>query len=288
MKFNICIVQPDNNVHSMAFWELAELLLYSLRDLNYRAEIELNKTDSNARNILIGFHLLDFKYAKQVPGNTILINVEQFLGGVVDNEKFRMNFLEWVKFFEVWDYSHQNLEVFKKMGLANIKYLQLGYQKELTRIKKRSLQDIDVLFYGSINERRAKVLDAIKSLGLNVHTIFGIYGKSRDDLIARSKIVLNLHYYESQIFEVVRVFYLLCNSVPTIGEVNTNTLIAEPFKDAIIGSKYKYLAETCLELIQNPQLAEEKGAAGFDIFKKYPQKLYTESLLEGHTVNSTQ
>lgn len=281
MKFNICIIQPKDYVHSMAFLELAELLLYSLRDLNHNVEIQVNKIDSYAKNILIGFHLLDIEYINQVPKDTILVNVEQFLGGIVLTENFHKNFLAWAQSFEIWDYSYQNIDALKKMGLNNIKYLKLGYQKELTRITKSECKDIDILFYGSINDRRAKILDQLKSFGLNVHAIFGVYGKPRDDLIARSKIVLNLHYYDSQIFEVVRVFYLLCNSAATIGEINKTTLITEPFKTAIIAASYEELVETCVQFAQNPSLAEAKGSEGFDIFKKYPQKIYTESLLEG-------
>jgi hypothetical protein len=78
---------------------------------------------------------------------------------------------------------------------------------ELSRIKIKVVKDIDVLFYGLINDRIAKILGDYKCSGLNIHTSFGIYEKDRDDLIARSKLVLNLHYYDSEIFEVVRVFY---------------------------------------------------------------------------------
>ena len=40
MKFNICIIQPQGYIHSLAFLELAELLVYSLRDLNHDAALQ--------------------------------------------------------------------------------------------------------------------------------------------------------------------------------------------------------------------------------------------------------
>lgn len=280
MKFNICIIKPENYDHSMAFWELAELLQYSLRDLNHTAEIQFNKTDSNAKNIILGFHFLEIKFAELVPKNTILINLEQVLGNLQWPKHFHKNFLDWTKSFEIWDYSPQNIDAFKKIGLTNVKYLKIGYQKELTRIQKKDTQDIDVLFYGSINERRSRVLDAIKIHGFNVHVVYGVYGKARDDLIGRSKIVLNLHYYESQIFEVIRVFYLLCNSIAVVGEINETTEVAEPFKNAISGVQYENLVETCAYLASNPELANVKAATAYEIFKQYPQKKYTEFLLE--------
>jgi hypothetical protein len=275
MKFNICIIQPKDYIHSMAFWELAELLLYSLKDLNHQAIIQFNKINTDCKNILIGFHLLDIKYVSQIPKDSVLINAEQFLGGTPWNE----NILQWIRSFEVWDYSTQNIDYFKEMGLKNIKYLQLGYQKELLRIHKSPNQDIDVLFYGSINDRRSRVLETLKSSGLNVHTSFGVYGKDRDDLIARSKLVLNLHYYDSEIFEVVRVFYLLANSIPVVGEINPSTVISDLYKNAVYGASYQDLANACIQLVNDEVARDLQAKKGFELIKQYPQKLFTQTLI---------
>jgi hypothetical protein len=275
MKFNICIIQPQGYTHSLAFLELAELLVFSLRALEYKAILQFNKIDNDAKNILIGFHLLDIKYVSQLPKNSILINVEQFLGGTPWNE----NILHWIQSFEVWDYSTQNIEFFKAQGIENIKYLELGYQSELSRIEIKAVQDIDVLFYGSINDRRAKVLDALKSSGLNVHTIFGIYGKDRDDLIARSKLVLNLHYYDSEIFEVVRVFYLLSNSIPVVGEINPATLVSDVYKNSVLGVPYQELVNACIRLIKDDQARDMQARKGLELIKQNPQHIYTNKLL---------
>ena len=275
MKFNICIIQPKDYIHSMAFWELAELLLYSLKDLNHQGIIQFNKIDTDCKNILIGFHLLDIRYASQLPKDSVLINAEQFLGGTPWNE----NILQWIRSFEVWDYSTQNIDCFKEMGLKNIKYLQLGYQKELSRIHKSPAQDIDVLFYGSINDRRSRILESLKSSGLNVHTSFGVYGKDRDDLIARSKLVLNLHYYDSEIFEVVRVFYLLANSIPVVGEINSSTVISDLYKNAVYGASYQELANACIQLVNDEVARDLQAKKGFELIKQYPQKLFTQTLI---------
>jgi len=275
MKFNICIIQPKDYVHSMAFWELAELLLYSLHDLNHQAAIQFNKIDTDCKNIVIGFHLLDIKYVSQLPKNSVLINAEQFLGGTPWNE----NILQWIRSFEVWDYSTQNIEFFKAQGIENIKYLELGYQSELSRIETKAVQDIDVLFYGSINARRARILDDLKGSGLNVHTSFGIYGKDRDDLIARSKLVLNLHYYDSEIFEVVRVFYLLANSIPVVGEINPSTVVSDIYKNSVLGVPYQELVNACISLIKDAQARNLQGRRGFENMRRFPQKLFTLNLI---------
>ena len=62
-------------------------------------------------------------------------------------------------------------------------------------------------------------------MGINVKALFGVYGRERDKLIARSKIVLNMHHYSSQIFEIVRVFYLLTNRKAVVAECNARDAI---------------------------------------------------------------
>jgi hypothetical protein len=51
-----------------------------------------------------------------------------------------------------------------------------------------------------------------------VHHAYDVWGPARDELIARAKVVLNLHYYEAAIFEQVRVSYLLNNEALVISE----------------------------------------------------------------------
>ena len=54
MRYNICLIKPDQYIHSLAFIELAELLLYSLQELGFEVQIQFNELDNNACNILIG------------------------------------------------------------------------------------------------------------------------------------------------------------------------------------------------------------------------------------------
>jgi hypothetical protein len=113
----------------------------------------------------------------------------------------------------VWDHTLRNIEKWKAMNRLHApSHVPLGYVPELSRIKASQAQDIDVLFYGSLNERRTAILNALKNAGLKVHTVFGVYGEQRDESIARCKVVLNIHFYETRVFEFVRIAYLLANS----------------------------------------------------------------------------
>jgi len=267
LDYNICIV---HFAHSMAWWELAELIYYSLSELGFNVSIQHRKMESNCRNIIFGAFVLEPEFIKKVPSNSIFVNTEQLY---LDDQKsmWPSDIYEWAKNFETWDYSDKNIEKFIHEGINGVKKLELGYQKELNRIISTNNQDIDVLFYGSLANRRNKIINDLRAEGLNVKAVFGVYGKERDDLIARSKVVLNFHHYNSHIFEVVRVFYLLSNSKAVVGEVNDSTSIDKTFLNCIKAAPYKGLVNACKILVNDKTervLLENKS---FDVFSKIPQ-----------------
>ena len=277
MRYNICLIKPDQYIHSLAFIELAELLLYSLQELGFEIQMQFNQLDDNARNILIGCHLLDTALIKSVPKSSIIINTEQIYA---DFTNWNLPIMEWVKHFETWDYSERNIIKFHELGLERIKHLKIGFQKELVRIPKSSVQDIDVLFYGTMNERRITVVNLLKAAGLKVHTAFGIYGPERDQLISRSKIVLNNHFYHSHIFEIIRVFYLMTNSVAVVGEVNPSTSIDPIYLNGIYGVPYLDLHKACLELLEDSARRTKLRQNALETIQQFPQKKFTAELLD--------
>jgi hypothetical protein len=185
-----------------------------------------------------------------------------------------------VKNFEVWDYSTRNIEKLEEIGVNKVKLFKIGFQKELARLDKSKKKDIDVLFYGSVNERRRDILDKLVAKGLTVKTLLGVYGRERDELVERSKLVLNHHYYNSQIFEIVRVFYLLTNSVAVVGEVNESTSIDTMCREGIYAAKYDDLVAGCIELVKDDSLRQRIQVKALNSISKYPQKLFTQEALD--------
>jgi hypothetical protein len=140
-------------------------------------------------------------------------------------------------------------------------------------------QDVDVLFYGSIGPRRKRVLDALASRGLQVKTLFGVYGAERDRWIERSKLVLNMHHYDTGIFEIVRVFYLLTNAVPVVGEVNESTVIDPFFRDAVAAVDYAHLVDTCATLARDEDARQALALRGRQRLESRPQSSFFQPLL---------
>jgi hypothetical protein len=269
--YNICLVRPPGNVHAGAFLELGELLMYSLRELGAEAELTDGIRPAST-NILIGCHLLDASLIPRGPKSTIILNTEQIY---LDDRPWNAQIFEWIRHFRVWDYSERNIEKMRSMGVHDVRHLKLGFQKELRRIPKLRDREFDVLFYGSANDRRARVLDGLVEAGINVKYLFGVYGAERDEVIARSRLVLNHHFYKSEIFEVVRVSYLLTNSVAVVGEVNDTTSIDDIYRSAITAAPYDGLVEACTRLVKDDALLARAEERAYDLFSKHPQSVYT-------------
>lgn len=104
---------------------------------------------------------------------------------------------------EVWDYDEQNIEVLKLIR-PDVKLHVLKPYKDWS-VYKSVEKDIDILFYGSMNEHRAKILNELKKK-YKVVILNSWDGLVLDSYIIRSKVLLNLHfYYESSMQEQARM-----------------------------------------------------------------------------------
>lgn len=275
MFYNINKIIPSNYKHSDTFIELIDLLYYSLQDLNHNVTINNNAFVDNASNIIVGGHLIDRDHIKNVPPNSILLNTEQLNSCYAE---WKNNILELAHNMQVWDYSTKNIHTLNLHNLNNVKHLHIGYHEKLNRIQPKT-KDIDILFYGSINKRRDTILNTLKKLGYNVQTLFGIYGAQRDEYISRSKLVLNIHYYEEQIFEIVRVSYLVNNQIPVISEINSTTAIEDIYKPIIINTSYEDIVSTCIEYLSNDFKLQEHTIKAFNYYKSLQQLIFIKNIL---------
>ena len=274
MNYNICIIKPKNYPHSDAFWELAELLTYSLRDLENDVVMCISEIFADRQNILFGAHLLtDF----DLPPSTIIFNTEQLSNG---SEKWVQRIINLGKKYIIVDYDDNNIKFLQQNGCKKVHKFQIGFHEKLNRIPRRKNKDIDVLFYGSAKERRRNLLNEISNSGLKVKHLFGVYGAQRDEYISRAKIVLNCHHFEAKIFEIVRVHYLVNNNIPVVSELHPATKI-EPFWSSIInGVKFENIAAECKRLSNDESIRKQSSEFAFNKFQEKPQSAFTKELIK--------
>jgi len=276
MDYNICLISPNEYEHAGAFTELAELVCYGLQDLGFDSHVTINHFESSAKNILIGFHLIDKSHIPQIPSSSIVLNTEQLAGS---EPLWHDNILAFAQHFEVWDYSDTNLSYWNSHGIHHAKRLKLGYHSKLQRITPAPEQDIDILFYGSTNERRVHILQQLREAGLKVESRFGEYGASRDALIARAKVILNHHYYDSKIFEIVRVFYLMSNAKAVVCEVSADTHFDDAYRTGVYAAEYDGLVAACMRLVQDHDLRHKTEQQALATIRQMPQADFMRDLL---------
>ena len=205
-RYSIWIVSPPNYLHSHAFDEVAIGLHAGFRALGLDAEVVHDSSRLGDVTIVLGCNLLKAVAPPPPDKRLILFNLEQI---TPNSAWLTQDYLALLGRYPVWDYSQGNIAELARMGIK-AQHCGIGYAPELTRIAPAP-EDIDVLFVGSVNERRLIVLKQLAAQGINVDARFNLYGAERDAFVARARIVLNVHFYDARLFEIVRVSYLLAN-----------------------------------------------------------------------------
>lgn len=121
---------------------------------------------------------------------------------------------------EIWDYDKLNVEYLKQHSVKVDRLMPLLYSSKLERIERRENPEIDVLFYGMINERRFKIFQLLQSQLYGKIKLAWIYGDSEmDKHLANTKVVLNLHAAEPwNRQEQGRLFYPIINGITCVSE----------------------------------------------------------------------
>lgn len=268
--FNIVLVQPDGYVHAMALHEIALLLQYSFESLGVASRYQANNLDASATNVILGYQTLN--HASEIPEcDFIIYQFEQ----LSDREGwFRPEYLEMFgRAREVWDYSEENIAFLNARGITNTRLVPLGFHEKLQAIQPLNT-DIDILFYGCLNDRRRKVLEEISTFA-SVHALFGTYGIERDKMIARSKIVLNIHFYEAQIMEQPRISYLLNNRRFVLSETSP----VNRYGDALATAPIDRMIEATRYWLERSDEREAMAQRGYEYFRQRPMTEYLRSAI---------
>lgn len=262
-KVNIVLatsLKPKYQFHTQCFAEISNLLKYGFEDIGYEV-IFAPKLRHDCINVILGYHLLD---GKKLPAgyNCVIYQLEE----LTEEQDWHLKIQETLHSdCVVWDFSEQNVEYLSQKGINAI-YKPLGFHERMKQIQHKMKKDIDVLFYGSKNERRIKVLKALNEK-CNLKVLFGVYGEERDSWIARSKIILSLYYYEAKMFDDIRMAYLMNNKVFTIVEDSPY----KKYDDVLVFAAYDEIVDACEYFLNNDQLRSMVANKTHSVFSEYPE-----------------
>lgn len=263
-RYCITTATPPTFPLYRGFDDVAFSLYAAMRRLGRDVVMTRGEYKPGRQHIVLGANLLVHPSFASLapPPDSILYNLEQVFPG---SQWWPREACEFFSRYPVWDYARQNIEQLRAWGIE-ARYVPLGYVPELTRIAPAAEEDIDVLFVGSMNERRAAIVHQIRGLGIRVEVPHEVYGEARDKLYARTKINLNLHYYEARVFEQARVLYLLANNRFVISESGCDPEEEKPFEPAAAFVPYDSLVTTVQWYLAHPAERLRKGALGSSTF----------------------
>ncbi len=276
-KMHICILSPSNYSHSSAYDELAAQICYAARELGYDVNVKKNEFYRDRLNIILGAQHLPKTERGKLPPNAVVFNTEQLQAC---NSAWRDNILQVDSRVRFWDYSDRNIDTLSREGRSNIFKFEFGYQRQLDRIVQAREKDIDVLFYGSISTRRQEALGLIERAGVRVKRLFNVYGRERDSYISRARLVLNLHAYEDQILEIVRISYLMINGIAVVSEKNQNTECNEALSTGICCAPVEALPAELTRLLAEPLLVRDLEFRSREVIQRRSQSSLMRGLLQ--------
>ncbi len=261
------------NEHGAIFNEVIELLVEAVRESGLPMKVSRNEFFKGSLNVVVGH--VAFKQSAEmetvrkagIPYVVVQLEALDAEAGFLKQYPSYVDVLRGA--MQIWDYSEGNVAFLKWMGLENVRYIPIGFGKNLERIVAKESRDIDVMFYGMVNTRRRKVLEGLVARGVRVEFFVG-YGAKRDELIGRSKIMLNMHQFELGRLEQVRISYLLNNRCFVVSE----TADENPYGEGGVYSGYEGLVETCVKYLR-PEMEGERARiaeAGYEALKGFPMK----------------
>ena len=186
------------------------------------------KDDKSNNVIICGAH--DFSRTQSIDlykkkfDKVIVFNQEPLTA--TQRQFMHKGYFAWLKQAdEVWDYDEQNIEVLKLIR-PDVKLHILKSYKDWS-VYKPVEKDIDILFYGIMNEHRAKILNELKKKKKYKVAIIQTWdGRVLDSYIMRSKVLLNLHfYYESSMQEQARMIRWIGSPCRIISEKSHNNYL---------------------------------------------------------------
>ena len=224
-------MQPQGYIHSQGFLDQARYARYQFRRLGAEVTVGKNRLREDSINIIFGAHLgfapdLKDRYA------CVFFNLEQLGEG---GARVSQEYIRLLSTSAAIDYDERNLAAYGcKPG--DVPVVTFGYAPYLASEDPIPLEErpIDLLFFGSMNERRKALIQRIEACGWSV-SIFDkpLYGQERDHFIRQSKAVLNCHFYETSRFEQARAFTVLSLGTPMLSEKRHSTTAPAAFERSV-------------------------------------------------------
>jgi hypothetical protein len=177
-------------------------------------------------NLIIGAYFLPSSEIEKIYKSEIKyinINTEIMSNGMLNYNPAKVDFSgSYVPLIHngitAWDVVIDNISEYEKFGVEG-HFLRWGYHPKLREIDHTRQKDLDFYFFGSLSERRRRVIHSLQAAGLRGIADGDCPYYVRNDRIARAKVQLNLIQDEKYTHvNSFRVCYLANNNSYVLSE----------------------------------------------------------------------
>jgi hypothetical protein len=234
------------------FTEVALCLRDAIRAAGYPSEIRHGDPDPSALTLVLGalppftpqMNALD-------PRRTAIVNFEQLAStSSIAGPAYR----QWLRPRIVVDYHSANVEFLQRENGPGQRAFELPIMPVPSIIFQRELlpdKQVDVLFFGTMSERRAEIILRLQAAGLSVETVAGAYGDELTPAIRRARLVLHVHFYETGLFPVARVLQPLANALPVVCEDSVFSTRSDWSQSGVVFVEYDAIVQTCRAVLDS-------------------------------------
>jgi hypothetical protein len=235
------------------FTEIALCLREQLRAAGCEAEHLVNEIDPDGVSIVfVPTDQWRTAVGRLDPARTVLFNMEQ-LGS--DSPWLRGDYVASLAGWTVADYHTANVEWLRRANGPGQRVHEIPVVPGDAVVFARDPDQpptVDVLFFGSENERRTRIFEQLRAAGLSVEVVSGAYAWELTPALQRARLVLHVHYYETRLFPVARVLQPVASGVPVVCETSVCPALNDWSGSGIVFADYDRLAQACVDLLAEP------------------------------------
>jgi len=228
---HVCLLTPEGYVHADALLEAAQYFEYQIARFGGEVSSGRNTLRHGAVNLIFGAHN-GFDPGLRQRYSCVFVNLEQVGQG---GAALAPAYLQLLRGSAVIDYDSANPQHYTSHP-QDVPVVSFGHAPFLQPEHSIPWEDrpIDVLFIGSLNQRRRERLRRIEQTGRKVVVApIPCYGEERRALISQAKVIVNVPFYESARFEQVRAFVCLSSGTPLLSERHPNSEPPEAFERCV-------------------------------------------------------
>lgn len=233
-----------------AFTEVALCLRDSLRAAGLQSNHRVNIANAQGVCMVLGaVPPFNGPLEQLDPRKTLVFNFEQ-LGST--STIAGPEYLHWLRQWIVLDYHSRNVDFLRRVNGPGQAVLELPIVPGPSLAFRLDLppeKSVDVLFFGSPNERRTALLHRLEDAGLRVEIVAGAYAEELAPAIRRARLVLHVHYYETGLFPVARILQPVAAGVPIVCESSVFSAECDWSGSGILFAPYDSLVDACRRLL---------------------------------------